>query len=253
MHFSWDWLGPASSIATVAALIVTLLYYLYRWPFNLKKPEGLVATQDNDRVKLHWTPVHRASHYNIYRTNTKSGVVDVYSCTTHHHADASLVPGETYQYYAVAEDQGHQSPQSDAVSIEVKAIAPTSLAGLGTGISPPPVAPADGSPEAQWPVKDLRQLYAELHKKDNKTVLAILEMTAAKPDTLVPYSEICQSADVTGRQGGTAIGGLTRLITSLGKTKWPFTHHPTQSGQYYKLSLIMAERWRQAEAEEANH
>ena len=251
MHFSWDWLGPASSFATVAALVVTLLYYLYRWPFNLKKPEGLVASQDNDRIKLHWTPVRRASHYNIYKTNISSGVTDVYSCTTHHHTDTSLTPNEVYQYWVVAEDQGNQSPQSDAVSIEVKVIALGDLAGSGTEIKPPPVKPPDGSPEAQWPVEDLRQLFAELHKKDNKTVLAILEMTAAQPDTLVPYSEICQSAGVTGRQGGAAIGGLTRLITSLGKTKWPFTHHPTQSGQYYKLSPVMAERWRQAEEE--NH
>lgn len=241
MYFSSDWLGPASSIATVTALIVTLLYYLYRWPFHLKKPEGLVADQDSNQVKLHWKPVQRASHYNIYRTNAKSGVMDVYSCATHHHVDASLVPGETYQYYAVAEDQGHQSPQSDMVSIEVK-IGSVDL-----------VVPPIDSPEHQWPVEDLRQLLAELHKKDNKTVLAILEMAAAKPNALVSFSDVCQNASVTGRQGGAAIGGLTRLITSLGKTKWPFTHHPSQSGQFYKLSQIMAERWRQAEAEEANH
>jgi len=63
MHSLWNWLGPASSVATVIALIVTVLYYLYLPPFNLKKPEGLVANQDNDRVKLHWKAVHRASNY----------------------------------------------------------------------------------------------------------------------------------------------------------------------------------------------
>ena len=243
MHFSWDWLGPASSIATVAALVVTLLYYLYRWPFHLKKPTDLIATQDNDRVKLHWTPVHRASHYNIYRTNADSGVMDVYSCTTHHHVDTSLAPNVVYQYYVVAEDQGHQSPQSETVLTEVKPL-----------VRVEPVKPIGSDPDApenQWSVKDLRQLFTELHKKDNKAVLAILEMTASKPNALVSFSDVCQSVGVTGRQGGAAIGGLTRLITSLGKTKWPFTHHPTQSSQYYKLSPIMAERWRQAE--EASH
>jgi len=242
MHLSLDWLGPASSIATVAALIVTLLYYLYWWPFNLKKPEILAADHENVHVKLRWKPIHRASSYNIYRTNVKSGVMDIYSCTTHHHIDTALAAGEVYQYYVIAEDQGHQSPQSDVVSVK----APISL--------PPPIEPNVDldSPEAQWPVEDLLLLFAELQQKNNKTVLAILTIAASRPDTLVLFSDVCERVGVTGRQGGAGIGALTLLIKRLGKTKWPFTHHPSQTGQYYKLSEEMAKRWRQVEAEAKN-
>ena len=240
MHSLLNWLGPASSIATVIALIVTLLYYLYRWPFHLKRPEGLAANLDLNRnphrISLKWTPVHRASSYNLYRASAESGAVDLFLCPAHFHNDESLVTGETYDYYVVAVDQGHQSSDSAVVSINVPK----------TGEAPPRIDPGD--PEAQWPVEDLRQLLPLI--QGNKAVATILELTASKPNGPVSLSEVCERAEMTRRQVGTGLGTFTVLIkNSLGKTKWPFTYPPGQGGPYYKLSQEMAQRWRQAEAE----
>ncbi len=244
MHSLWDWLGPASSVATVIALVVTVLYYLYLPPFNLKKPEDLKAEHDNGRVKLNWKSVHRASSYSIYRDNVKTGIMDIFSCSARHHIDTTVIAGETYQYYIVAEDQGHQSPQSVVIPIEVKGKDRPKKDGEVDG--EPHI---EGDPESQWAMEALRQLLAELEKKDNKTVLSILHMTASTPDTEVAFSDVCQRAGVTGRQGGAGIASFTVLMKRLGKTKWPFTHHPSLSGQYYKLSKEMAERWRRVEGE----
>ncbi len=237
MHFSWDWLGPASSIATVIALIVTVLYYLYLPPFNLKKPEELKAEHDNGRVKLVWKAVHRASNYGIYRDNTKTGVMDILSCSHHHHIDITITAGEDYKYYVVAEDQGRQSPQSDVVFVKT----------VGTPLKFDPVTV---DPDVQWTLDDMRRVLVELRQKDNKTVLAILDMAASQPDTRVAFSDVCQRAGVTGRQGGTAIGNFTRFIRrELGKTRWPFTYNASSGGPYYQLSKEMAEQWQQVESE----
>ena len=245
MHFSLNWLGPASSIATVIALIVTLLYYLYKWPFHLKKPENLTAEYMSGQVRLRWNLVQRASNYNIYRIHLKSGVMDIFSCAVHFYNDMAVVAGETYEYHVIADDQGHESPQPDVKTIVVT-------------VGPVPPAKDDDRkslqnidpdlPETQWPVADLHRVYAELQKIDNKTVLAILEMSASQPDTLVSFSDVCERAGVTRPKGGGGIGSFTMLIRRLGKTRWLFTIHQGQGGPFYKLSAEMAERWRQAEA-----
>ena len=151
-------------------------------------PALLILGYDMD---LDWKAVHRASNYNVYRDTVRTGVMDIFSCTTHVYNDATVISGETYQYYVVAEDQGHQSPQSAVVPVEVKSVSPPFKT---RGALPAPVNPDTG-----WALEDMRRVLAELRQKDNKTVLAILNMAASQPDTRVAFSDVCQRAVVTGR------------------------------------------------------
>ena len=110
--------------------------------------------------------------------------------------------------------------------------------------SDPEENPPNQSPEAEWATEDLQKLLPLI--QHNRAVLAVLDMTAAKPDTIISFPDACASVGLNTSQGRAGMGALTKLMKRLGKLRWPITYHWGEGGSnvaYYKMSAEMSERW----------
>jgi len=103
----------------------------------------------------------------------------------------------------------------------------------------------------EWSLDSLREIKPwVLH---NETVLAVLDLCAANPETWITFKAACKAASMIGPQGRGQMQALTKKTRNhLGKRSWPVVANaapPGVAGLGYYMSKVIADRWKQVRAE----